>query len=143
MTFPKRETAPPSQYPADVLAEAGRRFPQDFPAHAIALADATIERTRGDNGITVRRAIAELVVSLQDAVVPRHVGGTTARQQAGYAFICDYIQTHGYSPSFDEIKAAIGIGSKSGVNRIVSGLVERGLLRHVPGRARSIQIAGA
>lgn len=45
----------------DIPAEV-RQFPQDYSAETLALVDATIERTRGEGGITIRRAIAELVM---------------------------------------------------------------------------------
>lgn len=45
--------------PADV-----RRFPQDYPPEALAIADNTIERTRGPNAVTMRHAIAELAVDI-------------------------------------------------------------------------------
>ena len=134
--------APPSQYPEASADE--RRFPQDFPAEVLALADAVIDRTRGERGITVRRAVAELIVALQTlpSPLPRAAGGTTAKQQEAYAFICGYVREHAYSPSYDEIRAAVGIASKSGVFRLLGGLEERGLIERLPNRARSIQIAG-
>lgn len=48
----------------------------------------------------------------------------------------------GRAPSFDEMKVALGINSKSGVKRLVDGLVERGAIVRLPGRARAIEIVG-
>ena len=44
------------------------------------------------------------------------------------------------SPSFEEMKEALGLHSKSGIHRLICGLEERGFLRKLPHRARSIEI---
>jgi repressor LexA len=46
----------------------------------------------------------------------------------------------GISPSFDEMKDALGLKSKSGVHRLITGLEERGFIRRLPHRARAIEI---
>lgn len=66
--------------------------------------------------------------------------GMTSRQQDAYDFIRSYIDEHSMSPTFEEIKAGLGLGSKSGVTRIVYGLAERGLIRLLPKKARSIVV---
>lgn len=47
------------------------------------------------------------------------------------------------SPSFDEMLAHMGVRSKSGIHRLLKALEERGLIRRLPNRARSIQLVGA
>lgn len=46
----------------------------------------------------------------------------------------------GVTPSFDEMRVAMGIRSKSGIHRLVNGLEERGFLRRLPHRARTLEI---
>lgn len=65
----------------------------------------------------------------------------TKRQQDLYAFIKRYWAEHGRSPSYDDIMADMRLASKSGVHRLVVGLHRQGLLRRVPGYARTLEIA--
>jgi len=58
----------------------------------------------------------------------------TPRQKNVYEFIEKFIAEKGYGPSYVEIKRAIGLRSKSGVHRMVHGLIERGVLKNLPGR---------
>jgi repressor LexA len=44
------------------------------------------------------------------------------------------------SPSFDEMKDALGLKSKSGVHRLITGLEERGFIRRLPHRARALEV---
>ena len=67
--------------------------------------------------------------------------GVTRRQNAVLEFVTKYCAEHGYSPSYQEIAEAVGIASKSGVKRLVDGLVERGRLEMMPRRARSMVVA--
>lgn len=70
--------------------------------------------------------------------------GLTKRQGDAFAFIKTYVETHdGVSPSFDEIRIGIGIASKGRVAEMVAALEERGLIRRLPHRARSIAIVEA
>lgn len=66
--------------------------------------------------------------------------GLTRRQQEVLDFIRAYVAEHQYSPTFDEIADFVGLDSKSGVHRIVHGLVDRGAIRLLPRQARSIEI---
>lgn len=52
----------------------------------------------------------------------------TKRQKDAYDFIKSYASKNGYGPSYDEISTGIGLASKSGVHRLVYGLVDRGML---------------
>jgi len=60
----------------------------------------------------------------------------TKRQKDAYDFITSYTRTNGYGPSYEEISTGLGLASKSGVNRLVYGLVDRGFLIKHPGIAR-------
>ena len=66
--------------------------------------------------------------------------GVTRRQNAVLEFVTKYCAEHGYSPSYQEIADAVGIASKSGVKRLVDGLVMRGRLEMLPRRARSMTV---
>ncbi|GIS10893.1 MAG: LexA repressor [Alphaproteobacteria bacterium] len=58
--------------------------------------------------------------------------------------LLDYLTVHAekseVSPSFDEMRDALGLASKSGIHRLVSGLEERGYIRRLANRARAIEI---
>ena len=66
--------------------------------------------------------------------------GVTRRQNAVLEFVGKYCAEHGHSPSYQEIADAVGIASKSGVKRLIDGLVERGRLEMMPRRARSMVV---
>ncbi len=65
----------------------------------------------------------------------------TKRQRELLEIIRDGIEREGIAPSFEEMKTAMGIRSKSGVHRYVNALVERGFIRRLSHRARAIEIA--
>lgn len=64
----------------------------------------------------------------------------TRKQHELLQYIHRHLNTHGVSPSFDEMKDALGLKSKSGIHRLISGLEERGFLRRLPHRARALEI---
>lgn len=69
------------------------------------------------------------------------VAGLTYRQRQVLDFIEEFIEDHGgVSPSYKQISEAVGLNSCSGVQRIIVGLEERGYIRVLPGKARSITI---
>src|SRR6516165_7659797 len=55
-------------------------------------------------------------------------------------FINKRLNDDGVSPSFDEMKEALRLKSKSGIHRLITGLEERGFLRRLPHRARALQV---
>ena len=55
-------------------------------------------------------------------------------------YINDYITRTGTSPSFDEMKEALDLKSKSGIHRLITGLEERGFIRRLPHRARALEV---
>ena len=55
-------------------------------------------------------------------------------------FISDRVRRDGVSPSFDEMKDALDLRSKSGIHRLITALEERGFIRRLPHRARAIEI---
>jgi repressor LexA len=64
----------------------------------------------------------------------------TRKQSELMAYLSNYMEQHDVSPSFDEMRNALGLASKSGVHRLVSGLEERGYIRRLANRARAIEI---
>jgi repressor LexA len=64
----------------------------------------------------------------------------TRKQHLLLMFIHERMQNQGVSPSFDEMKDALQLKSKSGIHRLITGLEERGFLRRLPHRARALEI---
>ncbi len=64
----------------------------------------------------------------------------TAKQHELLVFIHDRLGTSGVSPSFDEMREALELKSKSGVHRLISALEERGFIRRLPNRARALEV---
>ena len=64
----------------------------------------------------------------------------TAKQRELLLFINQRLVATGVSPSFDEMKDALRLKSKSGIHRLVSGLEERGFIRRLPHRARALEV---
>ena len=64
----------------------------------------------------------------------------TRKQSELLTYLSDHMQQHDVPPSFDEMRDALGLASKSGVHRLVSGLEERGYIRRLANRARAIEI---
>jgi len=64
----------------------------------------------------------------------------TKKQLDLLEFIHRRIQRDGVPPSFDEMKEALDLRSKSGIHRLITALEERGFLRRLPHRARALEI---
>ncbi len=64
----------------------------------------------------------------------------TSKQHELLTFIHDRLTTTGVSPSFEEMKDALDLKSKSGVHRLISALEERAFIRRLPNRARALEI---
>jgi repressor LexA len=65
----------------------------------------------------------------------------TKKQYELLLFINERLNEQGVSPSFDEMKEALGLRSKSGIHRLITGLEERGFIRRLPHRARALEIS--
>lgn len=68
--------------------------------------------------------------------------GVTPVLAAAYDAIVAYTDLHGYAPTYDDLRAALGIKSKGRINRIVLALRERGYINYTPRMKRSISIVG-
>lgn len=65
----------------------------------------------------------------------------TSRGDELLAFIAGFLMEHGgIAPTYDEMKDALGLKSKSGVHRMLGQLEERGAIRRLPGRVRCIEL---
>jgi repressor LexA len=64
----------------------------------------------------------------------------TKKQHELLMFINQRLSATGVSPSFDEMKDALNLRSKSGIHRLISGLEERGFIRRLAHRARALEV---
>ena len=64
----------------------------------------------------------------------------TKKQSELLLFINRHLAQHGASPSFDEMKDALNLKSKSGIHRLITGLEERGFIRRLAHRARALEV---
>jgi repressor LexA len=73
---------------------------------------------------------------------PRALAGTmlTRKQFELLRFIQERLRESGVPPSFDEMKDALDLRSKSGIHRLIMALEERGFIRRLPNRARALEV---
>ncbi|KAB2851255.1 MAG: transcriptional repressor LexA [Hyphomicrobiaceae bacterium] len=64
----------------------------------------------------------------------------TSKQKELLLFIHSRLQQSGVPPSFDEMKEALDLRSKSGIHRLITALEERGFIRRLPHRARALEV---
>ena len=64
----------------------------------------------------------------------------TRKQKELLVLVKDRMAADGVPPSFDEMKDALGLRSKSGIHRLITGLEERGFIKRLPHRARALEI---
>lgn len=64
----------------------------------------------------------------------------TRKQFELLRFISERLKESGVPPSFDEMKDALDLRSKSGIHRLITALEERGFIRRLPNRARAIEV---
>jgi repressor LexA len=64
----------------------------------------------------------------------------TRKQNELLLFINRHLTENGVSPSFDEMKVALGLKSKSGIHRLITGLEERGFIHRLAHKARALEV---
>ncbi len=64
----------------------------------------------------------------------------TRKQLELLRFIHERLKESGVPPSFDEMKDALDLRSKSGIHRLITALEERGFIRRLPNRARAVEV---
>src|SRR5438105_15220355 len=92
----------------------------------------------------------ERIVSVHDLFSTAHTsdaagaGGRdkmlTRKQFELLRFVHERLKETGVPPSFDEMKDALDLRSKSGIHRLITALEERGFIRRLPNRARAIEV---
>ncbi len=71
---------------------------------------------------------------------PRGATMLTRKQHELLRFIHERLRESGIPPSFDEMKDALDLKSKSGIHRLITALEERGFIRRLPNRARALEV---
>ena len=64
----------------------------------------------------------------------------TRKQYELLRFIHERLKESGVPPSFEEMKDALDLRSKSGIHRLITALEERGFIRRLPNRARALEV---
>jgi repressor LexA len=77
---------------------------------------------------------------LTDRSPERGAAMLTRKQHELLRFIHERLKESGVPPSFDEMKDALGLRSKSGIHRLITALEERGFIRRLPNRARALEV---
>lgn len=87
-------------------------------------------------------AVEELELSCQQGRIASggHGAMLTKKQHELLLFIASRLRETGIPPSFEEMKVALGLRSKSGIHRLMTALQERGFLKRLPHRARAVEI---
>jgi repressor LexA len=90
--------------------------------------------TGGQNQSRTSSSFSTRVVGSGDPVL------LTQRQHQLLRFIHGYLREQGVPPSFEEMREALRLRSKSGIHRLITGLEERGYIRRLPYRARALEV---
>ena len=64
----------------------------------------------------------------------------TRKQKELFEYLTVYITKNGIAPSFEEMKNAVNLKSKSGIHRLITALEERGFIRRLPHKARALEV---
>ena len=64
----------------------------------------------------------------------------TKKQKELFVYLSDYISSNDISPSFEEMKNAVNLKSKSGIHRLITSLEQRGYIKRLKHKARAIEI---
>ena len=64
----------------------------------------------------------------------------TTKQSELLEFIRSFADRKGHAPSYEQMRQAVGLQSRSGIHRLILGLDERGVIRRLPNRARAIEV---
>src|SRR3954463_3253728 len=85
-----------------------------------------------------------ILIDIERRITTRPTGGLlemlTRKQYELLRFINERLKEAGVPPSFDEMKDALDLRSKSGIHRLITALEERGFIRRLPNRARAIEV---
>lgn len=85
----------------------------------------------------------DLCMEIAKVIAERAPAGLTPKQLELYEFVKAYKETFDIPPTFGEMARAVGLQSRSGVDRLISGLERRGLVARKKGLTRGLQIIGS
>src|SRR6185312_9860972 len=80
------------------------------------------------------------VLVLFTTLILGEIAMLTRKQHELLMFIHERLKEAGIPPSFDEMKDALDLASKSGIHRLITALEERGFIRRLPNRARALEV---
>ena len=96
-----------------------------------------------EEGAFLARLIVRPSIDLFESIVYNYsmkATKITKKQQAVLDFLEDFTEEKGYSPSYREIQAGLGLSSVSAVAEHIDNMVSKGILKKVPGAARSLEV---
>ena len=105
--------------------------------------DVALEAGKGEAAGVLARRVDNPSIDLFEFIVYNYnmkVTKITKKQQALLDFLEDFTEEKGYSPSYREIQAGLGLSSVSAVAEHIDNMVEKGILKKVPGAARSLEV---
>lgn len=112
----------------------------DFPPDVQAAAQRAYDRWMMKDAPSTLVAFAEVIMTDRAQRPQPRIGGLTAHQKRVMDYLTWFISKNGISPSFDDIRAHLGLASKSSVHRVITELEERGAIQRLPNRSRAITI---
>lgn len=90
--------------------------------------------------VDLGQVIAEAIVADRAIRPTLCIGGLTAHQKRVFDYLAAFIAEIGIAPSYEQIRDHLGLASKSGVQRVIVELEERGRIKRLPNRSRAITI---
>ena len=102
-----------------------------------------LEECDGDNAVVLARLVFSPSIDLFESIIYNYnmkAQKITKKQQAVLNFLEDFTEENGYSPSYREIMTGLGLSSVSAVAEHIDNMVSKGILKKVPGAARSLEV---
>ena len=96
-----------------------------------------------DNAVVLARLVFSPSIDLFESIIYNYnmkAKKITKKQQAVLNFLEDFTEENGYSPSYREIMTGLGLSSVSAVAEHIDNMVSKGILKKVPGAARSLEV---
>lgn len=129
---------------AGLLAEALAGLVRTTVLARLTLVDVVdLEECDGDNAVVLARLVFSPSIDLFESIIYNYnmkAQKITKKQQAVLNFLEDFTEENGYSPSYREIMTGLGLSSVSAVAEHIDNMVSKGILKKVPGAARSLEV---
>lgn len=96
-----------------------------------------------EDALVLARLVLSPSIDLFESIIYNYnmkVQKITKKQQAVLNFLEDFTEENGYSPSYREIMTGLGLSSVSAVAEHIDNMVSKGILKKVPGAARSLEV---